>query len=281
MGSVYVTWKGAVRDRVVQKELQTFLFVLAGRSDARLAAPAPPRPAFLELMTAERAKQAPRCESFRTFDEEISGRIVLDPWLARDGQTLLDDVRRAKAELIEVEARGTEKDEAYCLSLDSADSQSCVVLPRLQLYGIDFQLFDPRGLYPGADRMSFVFLQSLEIPSLDGGLAQIESREQCQAYGSEAIRAADWYVSAPNIHLRYYLEEWSDFLLSWVKFFFVPDLVFRRYEDLSQYDATQTFLEQLCREHGELLAKRGFFSQLVDMFEEQADACVRQLGEMG
>ena len=55
--------------------------------------------------------------------------------------------------------------------------------------------------------MSFVFLESRELPALDGCLAQLENREQCRSYASEVIRAADWYVSAPNIHLRYYLEE--------------------------------------------------------------------------
>jgi hypothetical protein len=175
MGSVYVSWGGTCRDRAGQEELVGFLRDLADRSAARLEDPAPARPAFLELMTAQREQNTPRVESVRMFDEEITGRIVLDPCLAQDGQALHDDVQRTNAEMVAVEAGGMEKNEPFCLSLGSGGGQWCIRLPRLRLYGIDFQLFDSRRLYPNADRMSFVFLQSPELPSLGGCLAQVEN----------------------------------------------------------------------------------------------------------
>ena len=88
-------------------------------------------------------------------------------------------------------------------------------------------------------------------------------------------------MSAPNIHLRYYLEDWTDFLLSCVKFFFVPELTYRRYEDLSQYDAMRTSMEELCQEHGNVIAKLAYLSQIIDMFDAEADECVQQLSGMG
>jgi hypothetical protein len=94
------------------------------------------------------------------------------------------------------------------------------------------------------------------------------------------IRAADWYVSAPNIHLRYYLEEWSDFLLSWVKFFFVPDLYYRRYEDLSQYEPIRAVIEDNCREHGTDIAKRAVFNYLLEKFKAEADEWGQKLSDM-
>ena len=281
MGSVYVTWEGTCRDRAVQEELVGFLRQLADRSAARLQGPAPARPAFLELMTGQRQQNAPRLEVVRSFDREITGRIVLDPCLARDGQTLYDEVQRTGAEMVAIEAGGTDKHEAFCLSLDSGGAQRCLRLSRLRLYGIDFQLFDPRGLYPNADRMSFVFLDSEELPALSGCLAQVEAHQQCQPYQSEVIRLADWYVSAPNIHLRYYLEEWCDFLLSWVKFFFVGDLYYRRYEELSQYEAIRAVIEEQGRDNGEEFTKRAVFHYLLEKFEAEADEWVGRMSSMG
>lgn len=269
MGSVYVSWQGTCRGRAAQEELVGFLGKLAARSKARLEASAPPRPAILDLMTRQREQSSPRLELVRTFDHEITGKIILDPCLVRDVQALPDEVQRIKAEIIDIGAGGRDKDEStsvmFCLATSCSRAQECLVLRRLRVYGIDFRLFGVR--YPSADRISFVFLESPEVPSLGGCLAQVENREQCQPYYSEEIRTADWYVSTPAIHLRYYLEEWSDFLLSWVKYFFVPDLYYRRYDDLSQYEAIRTVIEKQCREHSEEWAKRAVFQYLLEQFE--------------
>lgn len=280
MGSVYVTWKGTCRDKTLQNELVGFLRDLANRSAARLKGPAVARPAFLEMMTAQRDLDKPQVEPVRVFDHEITGRIIIDPCLAQDGHALHDDVQRTNTEMIAVKTGGMEKSEVFCLNLGSGGGQWCLSLPQLHLYGIDFQLFDPRRLYPNADRMSFIFLQNPELPSLDGCLAQIESHEQCQRYQSDVLRGADWYVSAPNIHLRYYLEEWSDLLLSWIKYFFIPDLYYRRYDELSQYEALRTVIEDNYREHGEDFAKQALFKFLIEKFEKEADEWAQKLSGM-
>jgi hypothetical protein len=280
MGSVYVSWEGRCQDRRTQEELVGFLRELARHSAVRLQGSAPARPAFLEFMTAQRREGAARVEPIRTFDQELTGQIVLDPCLAPDGQQLAEEVQKTGTELVAVEAGAKDKVEPFCLSLGSRGAPWCLRLGRLRLFGIDFRLFDPRDLYPQADRMSFVFLDSPELPALRGCLAQVETREQCQAYPGEVIRSADWYVSPPNIHLRYYYEEWSDLLLGWVKYFFIPDLRYQRYEELPQYEAIRGVLEEQCRQHDSATTKRLVFDYLVDRFASEADEWTQRIGGM-
>jgi hypothetical protein len=279
MPSVYVSWNGTCSERAVQEELVELLLPLAERSAARLRAPAPARPAFLEVMS-QYEKDVPSIEPIRTYDHEITGRIVLDPCLARDGQRLYEEVQRLDVEQVPIDAGGTAKHEAFCLNLDAGDPQLCLRLSRLGLHGIDFRLFDPRNLYPHADRMSFVFLDSPELPSLCGCLVQVEDHEQCQAYSSEVIRSADWYVCAPNIHLRYYLEEWSDVLLSWVKYFFVTDLYYDRYQELANFDSLRDMIEQHCNLKGVDFVRDFTLQWLVNRFEEEADEWIQRILDM-
>jgi len=279
MGSVYVRWEGTCPQIDRQQELIGYLQELGARCEQRLQSP-PARPAFLELMSGTREQDSPKIPVVRMFDEEITGRIVLDPCLARDAQSLQSDVQRLQPEMIAIDGGGLEKNEAFCLSLGSGGAQWCLGLKRIQVHGIDFRVFDPRNLYPSADRISFVFLSCPELPALDGCLAQIENHEQVQAYQSDAIRAADWYVSAPSIHLRYYLEEWSDLLLTWIKQFFVPDLAYHRYEEMSQYDALSAVVQQMIDEHGEDFAKRSLFQYLLESFEREADEWIQKMAQM-
>jgi hypothetical protein len=91
------------------------------------------------------------------------------------------------------------------------------------------------------------------------------------------VRSADWFVRMPSLHLRYYLEKWSDLFLSWVKFFFVPDLVYHRYETLSQYDTFAPRIEELVRRHGREAAKHVLFHYLAERFEGEAADWHRQV----
>src|SRR5262249_15697435 len=105
------------------------------------------------------------------FDAEISGNILVDPLLALDSETLIKDLEQDGGNFIAVESGGTIKSEPGCLNLSSSADQWCVLLKRLRLDGIDFRLYDYRNLYPQANRMSFVFIESPEVPSLNGCLA--------------------------------------------------------------------------------------------------------------
>jgi hypothetical protein len=277
MGSVNVIWRGSCSDRRTQLEMRELLDLLARRSAGRIRGPVQERSAWLEMLTAPRRERAPLLDSVRLFDDEIEGRILADPFLAPEPGLLYEDAHWSKIEMVAVEQGGADKSEVFCLSLDSSHAQWLLSLSRLRLFGIDFQLFDPRSLYPNSDRLSFVFLESPELPCLTGWLAQAENQAQCHLYSSEVIRSADWYISTPTIHLRYYLEEWSDLLFAWVKYFFVPDLYYWRYESLPHYEEDRTLIDGICQELGADHAKYAVLDFLVDRFEREADDWVTWL----
>jgi hypothetical protein len=99
------------------------------------------------------------------------------------------------------------------------------------LNGLEFRLYDPRDFYPGEDRVSFVFCVD-DDPQLDGLMAYVEDRQECRKYQNADIQRADYFLRTPHVHLRYYLEEWIDRLMGWVKYHYVENLRYWRYRDL-------------------------------------------------
>ena len=87
--------------------------------------------------------------------------------------------------------------------------------------------------HPDADRLSFVFLETEAAPFLDGRLVQVDRRQDHEA---EIIRQASFYLRGPDLHLHSYLDDWIDLLFSWVKYFFVGDLWWRRFEEMQGYE---------------------------------------------
>jgi hypothetical protein len=87
-------------------------------------------------------------------------------------------------------------------------------------------------------------------------------------------------VCAPNIHLRYYLEDWSDVLLSWVKYFFVSDLYYFRHEPLANFESLRDMIERQCELQGGDFVKDFTVQWLADRFEEQADEWIQRLSDM-
>ena len=71
----------------------------------------------------------------------------------------------------------------------------------------------------------------------EGTIVQIQGPELCQLYDDPRIKNADYFVKPATIHLRYYCEQWMDLLLGWIKHYFISNLHYRRYEDLSGYPA--------------------------------------------
>ncbi len=98
------------------------------------------------------------------------------------------------------------------------------------LRGCDFRLFDPRRLYPGDDRLSFVFATCPEAPFLDGYLVTVNPILKVAQKFGDVAKGADWFLECPYIHLRYVLEDWTvpAFLLGEVFFHARTDLVGRR-----------------------------------------------------
>jgi hypothetical protein len=103
-------------------------------------------------------------------------------------------------------------------------------LERVSLFGVEFRLYDGRGLYEGEDRMSFVFCVD-DDPEIDGIMVYVDEGVECLNYKDERARRADFVLTVPNVHLRYYLEDWADYLIGWVKYHYVNDLRYWRYGD--------------------------------------------------
>ena len=103
-------------------------------------------------------------------------------------------------------------------------------LSNVSLFGVEFRLYDGRNLYEEDDRMSFVFCVD-DDPQLDGIMVYVEERAACREYRDERIQRADYLLGVPHIHLRYYLEDWLDYLMGWVKYHYVENLVYWRDED--------------------------------------------------
>lgn len=265
MGSVFVSWSGRCRDREVQRALVEHLGVLADLNAQRLREPVVPRPAFLEQLIAQRIPERKPIEPIRQFDEELSGRIVVDPGVSPDPLRLREDVVGRHLELADLAPDDGHTPEHDTLSLDVVPAGKCLIVPRMRVYGIDFELYDPRKLYPESNRVGFVFLDCPDLPSLDGCLVQVECRDQCRAYRSELLRGADWLLAPPSIHLRYLFEEWLDVLLGWVKYCFIPDLEFTRYEPLSGYPELCAALNHLPRD----AAHERLLDALIESFHRE------------
>ena len=228
MGSVYVRWTG----RCIDVEARTILIEQLAEF------------ARLSHNYFESAAQ------FQRFNRTLDGRILLSPDLLLGTGLELPAETQAYGGL-ELRAAGP-------LGPPKPSSPSqFLTTSQVHLEGLEFRLYDGRQLYPGADRISFVFASFDEFPALDGSLVYVEEEEQCRLYANDEIRKAQAFLGSPNIHLRYYYEEWMDNFLGWVKHFFIPDLQYWRYEpnpgyqrflDLPRDDATRDALWEALKE---------------------------------
>jgi hypothetical protein len=261
MPSVCVSWGATCTSPDVQAGLLADLAIVAARSAARLRGPAPKRPDVLVKMTALRGEGEPELPAVRTWEETVRGQILIGPGLAADPAHAVDEASRLGAPLVATgEGRGL-------LRLESA-----------HLFGLDFRLFDPRALYPHEDRLSFVFLGCPELPAFDGRIAWVLDHAEAQLYDADAIRAADRVVVSPEIHFRYYLEQWTDQLLALVKYFFIPGLTYWRGETLPGWDEARARYDQAvgCSPRGE--AKGRALGVILEWFEREADEWISKMG---
>jgi hypothetical protein len=200
---------------------------------------------------------APRARrNIESIDDEISGTILVSSWIGPDPARLAASARASGADIIED---------------PDAKRGALIAVNHARLRGIDFKLFDPRGLYPDADRMSFVFFECPEHPVLDGRLVEIATTEDCAASGSPALSSADLYLCAPSLHLRYYLEDWTDCLFSWIKFFFVGDFWWHRWAELQGYTDYRQVFEDLQADRGSENAEHAAFDAVLATFSQHAE----------
>lgn len=208
MGSVNIHWNGRCADAAMRSALLGKIGELSELSHAQFDTP----------------------PEARNFSHTINGEILIDPALL-EGTGLEMPAESHAPGGLDLRAAGP---------LGVAKPQGPADFLRVSnvwLEGIEFRLFDGRGLYPGEDRMSFVFAFFDEYPALDGSLVFVEDATQCKLYRNQAVQQADFYLTSPTIHLRYYCEKWIDNLLAWIKRFYIPELTWWHYEPLTGYEA--------------------------------------------
>ncbi|MGD9501916.1 MAG: hypothetical protein AB7V40_05450 [Methyloceanibacter sp.] len=246
MPSVSVVWKGNCHDQLKRYRLLGYLHRLAVRSDEFWRRRQPERPP-LKVVSAEHGKAMRPRANIELIDEEVSGTILLSSLVGPEPGRLAAAAR-----------------EAGLAHIDNAEDRNApsIALAKARLRGLDFKLFDPRGLYPAADRMSFVFLECDENPVLDGWLVE-------RALGEDG--AADLHLRAPSVHLRYYLEDWTDCLFSWIKFFFIDDLWWHRWEAMQGYADYRHVFEDLQAARGAEAAEEAAFDAVLATFSQHAE----------
>lgn len=118
-------------------------------------------------------------------------------------------------------------------------SEDFVRVSSAYLSGNEFRLTDPRGLYPGMDRVSFVFAsvlgdrEALQDPSdVRAVSVLVEDAAQCKLYEDSAIRTADFYLRTPTVHLRDFAERWMNSFLAFIRHFHMPGLWYWNKDDL-------------------------------------------------
>jgi hypothetical protein len=243
MSSVVVRWTGRCPDPAARTQLVGHLHKLAEMSDDFLRTRLP--------SARSRGRRIHRA-NIECVSQIVSGNVIVSSEVSGDRDGFVAAMREAGLATVDH---------------PEVDRASIAFLERARLSGIDFRLFDPRALYPDADRLSFVFLDAKEVPFLDGRLVQV-ARQQ---HDAEQIRAASFYLSAPNIQLRGYLEDWADLLLSWVKYFFVEDLVWRRREEMQGYEDYRDIFLDVETTLGRDRAEQATFDAIVATFAQHAE----------
>ncbi len=262
MLSVIVAWKGSCRDAKIRNRLLGHLRRLARQSDIYLNLDQPERPAFLNLVNEQREQGLRARANVETVDRTLSGPALVSSFISASPSALVSSAREAGLMVIDRQEGG----HAPLIAID-----------KLRLSGLNFKLFDPRGIYPAEDRMSFVFLECPEHPFLDGRLVEIATMEDCLAGQGEELPAASAYLVSPSIHLRYYLEDWTDCLFSWVKFFFVGDFWWQRWEEMQGYEDYRAVFKTIQEERGGETAETATFDAVLGTFTQHAEQWIDEV----
>jgi len=211
MPSVHMIWGGRCDDHAIQDALTSDLLGLAG-----IAAGDSPTTAAVELHARPLRGRI------------LVGRSVLDEERGIDGLTPVSGFTPAPSFPIELNVVGAPRRRTI--------GEDLFLVSDASIAGIEFTLFDARRLYPDDSRVSFVFARSATCPALDGQIVLLEDGAACSEYVGSPVAGADWYLTRPRIHLRYFAERWMDLLLAWVKRFHVPALGWWRHERMTGWE---------------------------------------------
>ncbi len=266
MPSVITTWSGRCPERQKQNDLSRYLKVLAEINHGYwVAYPAP----IAEINRAMHlaAGIAPLTgPTWREFDIRFQGRIVVSGDVVRRGS---GDAKESNADLTgRMREAGLPTFTAEMYSACYTSISGC------RLRGVDLRVFDPRRLYPGNDRLSFVFLSDTGFPLLDNMAVEVHERGIFASAPTRDLDGTDCYLSAPTLHLRYMHEAWVDCLMAWVKWQFVDDLCYWRNEDWPDAELYNGWFATTAEQQGEREARDVVFSKLCDEFIIECDTWI-------
>ena len=107
--------------------------------------------------------------------------------------------------------------------------------------------------------MSFVFLECPQHHFLDGRLVQV--REKDEAY----------HLVTPSLRLAADLQDWTDCLFSWTRFFLVGDFWWQRREELQGYRDYRGVFEELQTVRGREDAENSAFDAVLSTFSQHVE----------
>ena len=280
MSSVSVSWTGACTSATEQDELLSYVGRLAEVNDILLNGKLPPRRhPFLELITAKRAEGLKPRPNVEVVEQQIAGKIVVNANVFADAREFEDGVLPLNLPILD-HAGPDARESTFVLNLAASSSQ-LICLDLADIRGINFRVYDPRQLYPGEDRISFLFPHCAYAPFLDGRICEAFHPAECPGlieFGG--LPAADWYIRRPEIHLAGYLEEWLDVFLAWMKYFYIPDLGWWHHGPMvgSQiYRREFEVLHARQQSVGPAAAKAESFEGLTDAFFLEAGKCYAEV----
>ena len=115
--------------------------------------------------------------------------------------------------------------------------------------------------------MSFVFLECPEHHFLDGRLVQVTHGDKL-------------YLSSPSIRLCSYLEDWTDCLFAWTRFFLMGDFWWQRREELQGYADYRGVFEELQTARGSAEAEDATFDAVLSTFSQHAEHGIGEVAKL-
>lgn len=274
MSAVVVEWKGCCPNRQAQNDLICQVKPLGRRNAVRW-----------KRMIRARVRRHKA-----SWKEAVAGRYITqamaDRVLEDDRLTELQHIRLFNHELtgsilvsssvvLEPAASWSRKAKLLGLRLEmprGPDKPFLIRSDSIRVFGIDFRLFDPAELEKDDYRVSFVFVESEEMPSLNGHIVEVLGRESLLSNSCEAIRSADWLLESPGVYIHYVMGTFMARLLRLVKYFFMPGLYYWYYDPLDGYETVSQELDERVKQMGIEGAKKEAFDDLERWFELEADA---------
>lgn len=238
MSSVDVVWKGNCRNPESRYRLLGYLHRLARVNETYLRQGERPH-----LSLVGDGHDAPPRANIEILDKTLRGPVLISSAIGPHPETLIARAQEAGLTVVAPENGGPPR----------------IALDAVRLRGLDFKLFDPRGLFPEQDRMSFVFVECPEYHFLDGRLVEV------------GMKGETVFLSSPSIRLSSYLEDWTDCLFAWIRFFVMGDFWWQRHEELQGYADYRGVFEELQTARGSAEAEEATFDAVLSTFSQHAE----------